>query len=132
MSLINNRNQRKWISRLRTSSHRLEIETGRYTSTPVHERQCEFCAPDPDNPQANLGTETHFLLYCVTFSDERRCLLRRLSVFLPNFCALSEERKVSTLLCPVNTQVAKLINKYIGLVFKIRDNISENRKTAEK
>ena len=129
--LINNRNQRKWISRLRTSSHRLEIETGRYTCTPVNERQCEFCSPDPDNPQANLGTEAHFLINCVTFSDERRCLFQRLSLIMPNFPALSEEWKVTTLLCPVNVKVAKLLNKYIGLVFKLRDTISEKRKTTE-
>ena len=49
---------------------------------------------------------------------------------MPNFSTLSEKWKVSTLLCPVNIKVAKLVNKYIGLVFKLRDTISEKPKTT--
>ena len=117
---IDNRNQRKWISRMRTSAHRLEVETGRYNNIPYDQRQCEFCPPDQNN---NIGTETHFLLDCTTFSDERRCLFSRMSLIMPNFQSMSKENKVSTLLCPATPRAAKLVNKYIGLLFKLRDQI---------
>ena len=85
ISLINNRNQRKWISRLRTLSHRLEVETGQYHGIPFQERIWEYCKSDPENTQGSLGTKAHFLVNCVTFSDERMCLFRRLSLLIPNF-----------------------------------------------
>ena len=48
------------ISRLRLSSHHLEIETGRYTRpfTPANQR---FCAACP----GKVGDEYHFLTECV-------------------------------------------------------------------
>ena len=43
IDLVNNRNQRSCLTRLRVSSHQLKIETGRYTRpipTPVNKRKC--------------------------------------------------------------------------------------------
>ena len=47
------------VTRLRTSSHRLAIETGRWTkphSTPRFERKCQLCN--------TLEDEFHFMLEC--------------------------------------------------------------------
>ena len=44
---IHNRNQSTWLSRLHTSSHRLEVETGRYQSVPLADRQCQYCSVFP-------------------------------------------------------------------------------------
>ena len=43
-------------SRLRMSSHRLKIETGRWSRTPREERMC--------NCGMGIQTESHVLLYC--------------------------------------------------------------------
>ncbi len=49
---------RKYLARLRTSSHNLKIETGRHTrpKTPVENRVCQHCNI--------LEDEFHFLLMC--------------------------------------------------------------------
>ena len=125
ISNINNRNQRAWLSRLRTSSHHLEVEKGRYQNIPYSERFCRYCSPANEDPDGRLGTEAHFLHDCATFANQRRCLFAKLSLVLPTFSDLSREEKVRTLLCPASNIASKLINKYIAIMFKSRDQIEE-------
>ena len=42
-----------------------------------------------------------------------------------NFTELNLEDKVKTLLCPVNTLAAKLVNKYIKIIFNARAKLDE-------
>ena len=128
ISSINNRNQRAWLSRLRTSSHRLEVERGRYAGVPFSKRLCRYCPPEACG---FVDTETHFLLDCTTFSNQRRCLLARIASLVPNFGDLSREDKVKTLLCPATNIAAKSINKFIGLMFKAREKIDEGADPAQ-
>ena len=54
------------LSRLRTSSHRLEIESGRWARPlrkPIAERLCFFCNTSED--------EYHFILECSVYNDLR-------------------------------------------------------------
>ena len=55
LSIVNNRNQRAWLSRYRISAHILRIESGRYTSpvTPVAQRVCVYCT------SGDYDTELH-------------------------------------------------------------------------
>ena len=58
------------LSRLRLSSHRLEIETGRWArpnSTPIENRLCTSCQ--------KLEDEYHFVLECVRYNELRRTLI---------------------------------------------------------
>ena len=43
---VKNRNQRAWLSRLRTSSHNLAVEKGRYNNVPLAARVCVYCGGD--------------------------------------------------------------------------------------
>ena len=55
------------FSKLRRSSHRLEIEAGRWvrpTRKPLYERKCSFCKVIED--------EFHFVLECQLYSDLRK------------------------------------------------------------
>ena len=122
---INNRNQRAWLTRLRTSSHHLEVEKGRYQNIPYDERLCRYCSPAFDDPYGRIGNEEHFLHDCKTFANQRRCFFSKLSIVLPSFPLLSREEKVRTMLCPASNIAAKLINKFIGIMFKSRDRIEE-------
>jgi hypothetical protein len=54
--LITNPNQRRTITRLRTSAHKLPIETGRYTNIPPDQRKCPLCN--------EISDEIHFILLC--------------------------------------------------------------------
>ncbi|KAI5070875.1 hypothetical protein GOP47_0015218 [Adiantum capillus-veneris] len=60
------------IGQLRTSSHQLQIETSRYTSTPAEERVCELCDIEPE-------TEEHYICRCLVYYEIRghfHCLFR--------------------------------------------------------
>ena len=71
LSTINNVNDRISLTRFRTSSHRLQIEAGRYTipKTPISERICKNCI---DN---SVEDEIHLLLKCNKFINNNRAEL---------------------------------------------------------
>ena len=50
----------KILIAFRTRNHRLPIETGRWKSTPVHERVCHLCHSD-------IGDDFHYILSCEHF-----------------------------------------------------------------
>ena len=144
IDLIRNRNQRCFLSRLRTSSHTLRIELGRYTRpiTPIDQRTCQYCClgpptrpPPPGSPTqappappaAPPDTEFHFLVECTMFSAERNCLFKKLERLNPNFATLSLNDKFKTLLCPTLAVGTKLVNKFIKNMFKSREKFDERR-----
>ena len=55
------------LTRLRTGTNELRINTGRWERLPAAARLCELCA-------AAVEDERHFLLDCRFFADERRAL----------------------------------------------------------
>ena len=73
------------LSRLRTSSHRLEIETGRW-SRPVRksiaERLCFLCN--------TLEDEFHFILECLVYSDFRSQYIKKKFWKRPNMLKFIE------------------------------------------
>ena len=59
---IPNFEDRKSISRLRTSTHSLHIEQGRHRNTPRESRLCSLC------PLRLVESEEHFLTQCTFFN----------------------------------------------------------------
>ena len=59
-------NLRCVIGQLCTSSHQLEIETGRYTRVPPEERICQICWHEPE-------TEEHYISRCSAYYEIRGC-----------------------------------------------------------
>ena len=59
------------LSRFRLSSHKLEIERGRYRNIPRPERKCKFCTQDV------IENEYHFLLTCPIYADLRKKYLKQ-------------------------------------------------------
>ena len=120
LNLVNNRNQRAWLTRMRISSHHLRIETGRWGKpkpTPIEDRLCKYC------PDSKVDNESHFLLGCATLMNKTRCFENKLSTLVPGFNHLSDEDKLSIVLCPTLAQATKLTNKYIDILFKARTHI---------
>ena len=73
------------MSKLRVSSHRLEIEVGRWSRpnrTPLDERKCFRCQ--------KLEDEFHFLFECELHSDLRHRYLKRYFWNRPNILKLKE------------------------------------------
>jgi hypothetical protein len=54
------------LCKFRSSSHKLQIERGRYNNVPRHERYCTLCNTN------KLGDEFHFLLECNALDNIRR------------------------------------------------------------
>ena len=142
IDLIQNRNQRCFLSRLRTSSHNLRVELGRHTRpvTPFAARTCRYCPPPTSSsPPGSTGcattspppdTEFHFLMECRMFAAERHCLLQQFELMSPDFRTLSEVEKFKTLLCPVSAVSVKLVNRFIKNMFESREKYDNTGSTT--
>jgi hypothetical protein len=91
--LLQNSVYKQTISRLRTSTHKLQIETGRHCKpkTPRQDRKCKRC---------NMNTiedETHFLLYCTSLNSHRSALYKSLET---DITLLSDTQAITLLLNP--------------------------------
>jgi hypothetical protein len=69
IDLVQSRNQRAWLSRLRCYAHHLKIEQGRWKKIPVNERICKVCNTD------EVGDEYHAVMKCKIFDIKRACYL---------------------------------------------------------
>ena len=98
---------------LRTSSHTLATERGRYSRQKVQicDRTCNVCGI--------LEDETHFLIYCSLYKREREVLFSNVLKFNLGFSDMSDENKFVFLLG--NTQqVLTWVGKFIYKSIKIR------------
>ena len=68
LSVIKDTDIRKCFMSFRISSHKLEIERGRYKTLPVKDRLCKLC-----NSGA-VEDEKHFIFNCVLYSSLRQTL----------------------------------------------------------
>ena len=119
IDLSPSRNQRSWISRLRSSSSSLGIEIGRYRNIPINSRICNYCS------LGEIDDERHFLMSCPIFDLKRACLFGKISSVSPNFLSLSDEHKLKFILCPTSEIITKLVNKFIRIMFNARDRIDD-------
>ena len=72
---VKDKNVRSCFTKLRISSHKLMIETGRYNrprKIPVNERYCNYCKNN------NIEDEIHFVLTCKLFETERELFHKKL------------------------------------------------------
>ena len=148
---VRNRNQRASLARLRTGSHNLGVERGRWARpvTPIHNRVCVHCLSDtppsasaaapqpasptrPASPQQQPGLlddEKHFLVQCNRFINERNEVFQEMSISMPSFMQMSEQNKFKTLMCPITPQAAKLTNRFIKMMFDKREKITIQTET---
>ena len=124
IDLVPNRSQRSEISRIRISISHLGVETMRYRipKVPEEKRYCCYCTPGgvDNNLEGYVDNEEHFLVSCSSFTLKRNCLFGRMESISPGFLNLTPVKKTATLLCPTAVITAKLTNKYIQILFKIR------------
>ena len=71
--VANNFTIRRAITKLRISSHRLKIETGRYLKLEVNKRLCNKCDLN------KIEDEIHFLLECPSTSTDWQVLIDMLN-----------------------------------------------------
>ena len=75
-ALVQNFNERRSTSRIRCSSHKLNIEVGRYSNTQREDRICDFCKHIGVSSPA-IEDEEHVLYQCPLGEDIRSIFNRR-------------------------------------------------------
>ena len=95
LTSISNENHRIALSKLRVSSHRLIVESGRWhkpISIPYNERKCTNCQ--------KIDDEYHFILECSLLTDLRKRYINKKYWLRPNmhkFIALMNTQDALTL-----------------------------------
>ena len=113
--LVKEAKYRVAISRLRASSHPLEIERGRYTrpKTPVTERLCPCCNAIED--------EHHFLLNCKIYDQDRDIMFSEISTKYENICEIESRNRFKFLLTNDDTLILNALGKFIYTAFQRRE-----------
>ena len=90
---VHNVSHRRALTKLRTSSHGLHIETGRYTRPKVapENRICLLC-------NASVENEAHFILHCSIYDEERTWLFKEIDKSCVNFASLDNDDKFQFLM----------------------------------
>ena len=101
-------------SKLRLSSHWLNIEVGRYTRTPVYLRLCNKCF------SSGIEDEFHLMCVCPKYSDIRNNHFKAISKFVVNFDTLSLEENYLMLLSSQQSDVNLLVVDNVNKCFEVR------------
>ena len=99
------------LSRYRVSSHRLEIEAGRWTKpnkTPLENRKCKQCN--------TLEDEYHFVLECVLYKELRKLYIKKYYWQRPSM------QKLTELVTSENINTIKRFSVYLQKAFKLRQD----------
>ena len=103
---------RKSLSQLRLSSHRLEIEIGRWAKPnkiPLDDRKCKLCN--------SLEDECHFVLECPLYAALRKQLIDKYFWKRPSMLKLVE------LFTTENVKILKKLSIFVEKAFKLRKEI---------
>lgn len=115
LDIVNVKKFQQSLSRLRLSSHRLEIETGRWTKpekTPLDNRKCKICML--------LEDEYHFILECTLYKDLRKQYIKKYFWNPPNM------PKFIQLCTSENRKTIRNLSIYIEKSFQLRKNHNIN------
>ena len=94
LDIVKDNRYRHALIKLRTSSHPLEIERGRYNKTDVKERLCPY--------RMIIDDEKHFILNCDAIVHERQCLFNKIRIRYPIFFDLDDMQKYQFLMANID------------------------------
>ena len=112
--MLKNHKYRVAVAQLRTSSHTLAIERGRYSKPKVqiYDRTCNVCGI--------LEDETHFRIYNSPYKRKREIVFFNVLKIHLRFFDISDENKFVFLLGNTDQQVLTWVSEFIYKSFKIR------------
>lgn len=110
LKCVNIEKYRIALSKLRLSSHRLSIETGRWNRTDIDNRICPSCNI--------LEDEFHFLFECNMYTDIRQRYLPRY------YCRHPSMYKTIALFMSKNVNVVKNLAVFVFRAFEIRKELT--------
>ena len=110
---------RKALTRLRTSSHKLAIETGRYCRPKLEpdQRKCTLCQTMED--------EVHFVVKCPRYQNERIELYNTVKGMCPNFISLPDKQKFYYLVT-AEREIIKATAKFCHAAFERHKSCSQH------
>ena len=111
LSVIENTKYRNILAKLRLSSHKLNIETGRHNKIARNDRKCTMCNIN------DIEDEFHFVLKCPVYADLRR-------QYIPRYYYTHTSLMKYILLMQSNNKI--LIRKlamFCDKSFKLRDSL---------
>ena len=106
--------KRMALSRLRTSSHTLQIEKGRHAKPklPIEERICVACHSTED--------EMHFVMHCNINSEQRKILWDKIAAVNDNFVHMNPEEMFTYLLSSNDQRIINWVAKFVHASFGAR------------
>jgi len=116
--MIQNKKHQRALTRLRVSSHKLNVELGRHSRPPVPrtERICNFCDVN------EIDDEIHFMIKCKFHDEARSSLLNEIINYQYISDNLSPETLFQCIMTSKNEKVLSAIAKFIYVGFQKRDN----------
>ena len=107
----------KALSRLRMSSHMLEIERGRHVKpqkNPLEQRICQRCTSN------SVDDEIHFLITCSYFATQRTSLLAESKLHNTEFDSLSNNDKCIYIMSSTHRPLVICLAKYTYTCFQTK------------
>ncbi len=117
LNAVTNVQHRISLAKFRCSSHKLNIEIGRYKGLPVDQRLCTLCNNN------KVEDECHFFSECSAYSQFRTPLFDTLSTSCKQFSSLSNQNKFIWAMSNPDTKICQLIAKFIHECFNYRENV---------
>ena len=103
--------------KLRLSNHKLKIEVGRHSKSPLDERICKACSLN------EIEDEVHFLYNCTAYSSIRNTLFDDISSEVAHFNTLTQEGQLKIMFQPRGS-VAALVSACVHECFNLRKTIT--------
>ena len=118
LSVIKDTEIRKCFISFRISSHKLEIERGRYKKLDLKDRPCKIC-----NTGA-IEDEQHLLFNCSAYHSLRYSVMEKVGQTCKNFSILSQDAQLIWLMNNESDDIINLFSRYIYDCFKLRDDFT--------
>jgi hypothetical protein len=107
LSIIKNFEQRRRLSKLRISAHKLQIEIGRYQGTLRENRICCRCT------SGQVEDEIHYLLHCTCHANHRESFTTYLTSECQNFQNLDDKCKLIWIINNEDPTILRYLCQYL-------------------
>ena len=123
LATLKNSEARKCLTKIRTSSHKLQIEVGRYKKIEANKRVCEECNSN------KIEDEVHFLTSCNAFTSQRNTLYEKVKMANANFIGMSNINKFVWLMSNEDEEIIKALADFVFTCYNLRTNVLNTPKS---
>ena len=105
---ISNIKHRQAVTKLRISSHRLPVESGRYNNIPFDKRTCKLCNLN------EVGNEQHYLMQCCNtlLKEIRYSFIQKLHQINTSFSLFNDQDLFLYIISMKDRSITKLVAKF--------------------